>query len=155
MNTIIPDDRMIDPVASHLGYLMRRASAAMMARLGNALAPLGLRPVEATILLLIAANPGCSQSDIGRQLGIKRANMVPLMAGLLAKRLIDKSMGDGRTYALSLTEPGEQARIAAEQVMAELESRYRAVLEAPQAEALKAALGRLAEAIDDGEEALS
>ena len=149
MNTIITDDRMIDPVASHLGYLMRRASAAMMARLGNALAPLGLRPVEATILLLIAANPGCSQSDIGRQLGIKRANMVPLMAGLSAKRLIDKSMGDGRTYALSLTEAGEQARIAAERVMAELENRHSALLESPQAEALKAALRRLAEAIDE------
>lgn len=95
-----------DPFARHLGYLLRRASAVMMADLGTALIPLGLRPVEATILSLIAANQGCTQSDIGRMLGIKRANMVPLMASLSAKGLIEKSRVDGRSQALGLTDQG-------------------------------------------------
>ncbi|HKT84674.1 MAG TPA: MarR family winged helix-turn-helix transcriptional regulator [Novosphingobium sp.] len=148
MNNTVSDARLTDPVASHLGYLARRASAAMMANLGNALAPLGLRPVEATILLLIAANPGCSQSDAGRLLGIKRANMVPLMAGLLARDLVRKSAGDGRTYALSLTPAGEEARAAATQAMEELESRYQALLEPGQWEALQEGLRRLLETLN-------
>ena len=149
MNDTVSDGRLIDPVASHLGYLARRASAAMMANLGNALAPLGLRPVEATILLLIAANPGCSQSDAGRLLGIKRANMVPLMAGLLAGGLVRKSAGDGRTYALSLTTMGEEACAAARQAMEHLERRYETLLEPQQQAALRQGLQQLAETMSD------
>ena len=67
------DNRLINPVASRLGYRLRRSSSAMMATLGAALELVGMRPVEATILLTIGANPGCIQSDIGRMLGIKRA----------------------------------------------------------------------------------
>ena len=149
MNDTVSDGRLIDPVASHLGYLARRASAAMMANLGNALAPLGLRPVEATILLLIAANPGCSQSDAGRLLGIKRANMVPLMAGLLARGLVRKSAGDGRTYALSLTTAGEEACAAARQAMEHLERRYETLLEPQQQAVLRQGLQQLAETMSD------
>jgi len=36
-----------DPVVSRLGYLLRRASSAMMTDLGGALAEVGLRPVKA------------------------------------------------------------------------------------------------------------
>jgi hypothetical protein len=60
-----------DPILSRLGYLLWRASWAMMADLGAALAEIGLRPVEDTIQILIDANPGCIQSDLGRMLGIR------------------------------------------------------------------------------------
>ncbi|HWV12629.1 MAG TPA: MarR family winged helix-turn-helix transcriptional regulator [Sphingobium sp.] len=122
------DNRLINPVASRLGYRLRRSSSAMMATLGAALELVGLRPVEATILLTIGANPGCIQSDIGRMLGIKRANMVPLITGLIQKNLVQKSPVDGRSFALSLTTEGEDARGEADAIMSAHERRYTRLL---------------------------
>ena len=95
-----------DPLLSLPGYVLRRASAAMMAELALRLAPLDLRNVEATILLSLAAHPGMSQSALGRKLGIKRANMTPLAARLEARGLIRRRAQDGRTLELELTETG-------------------------------------------------
>ncbi|MPT47454.1 MAG: MarR family transcriptional regulator [Sphingobium sp.] len=97
---------MHNPVGRHLGYMLRRASSVIMAGLGSSLASIDLRPVEATILSLIATNPGCTQSDLGRMLSIQRANMVPLITGLVTRGYICKTAADGRSHALNLTEQG-------------------------------------------------
>lgn len=78
----------------------------MMADLEAHLAPTGLRPAELTILLLIEVNPGCRQGEVGEMLGIKRSNMVPLIAGLIGKGLVMRERTDGRSTALSLTAKG-------------------------------------------------
>ncbi|MDO7836728.1 MarR family transcriptional regulator [Sphingobium sp. HBC34] len=135
-----PEDRLRDPVASHLGYMLRRASAVVMARLGEALAEIGLRPVEGTILTLVGANPGCIQSDLGRMLGIKRANMVPLIAALASKGLLEKSPVDGRSLALSLTGAGEAARARVDAIMAANEARFEGLLAGQDGAALRSAL---------------
>jgi len=132
-----------DPISDRLGYVLRRASSVMMADLGGALAVTGLRPVEATILILVEANPRCTQSDIGRMLGIKRANMVPLIAGLSAKGLIDKSPVDGRSQSLTLTAAGRDRRDQADALMRDHEARFEAMLSSGEVDALRTALGRL------------
>lgn len=113
-----------DPIASRLGYLLRRASSAMMTDLGRALGEAGLRPVEATILILTGANPGCTQSDLGRMLGISRTNMAPLISALSARGYLEKSPVDGRSLALSLTPEGDRARARADGVMDAHEARF-------------------------------
>lgn len=118
------DDQLTNPVTQRLGYRLRRASSAMMANLGAALEAIGLRPVEATIIMLIGANPDCIQSDIGRTLGIKRANMVPLITALTQRDLVRKSPVDGRSVALSLTPLGEEACARANRIMTAHEQRY-------------------------------
>lgn len=133
-------NRLINPVASRLGYRLRRSSSAMMATLGAALELVGLRPVEATILLTIGANPGCIQSDIGRMLGIKRANMVPLITGLIQKDLVQKSPVDGRSFALSLTAEGEDVRSEADAIMSAHERRYTRLLTPEYQDALRIVL---------------
>jgi DNA-binding MarR family transcriptional regulator len=100
-----------NPLEGHLGYQLRRTSALLMSELGTRLAPTGLRPTEVTILLVIRANPGCQQGAIGEMLGIKPANMVPLIARLVNEGLVDRAKADGRSHALSLT-PAGGARIA-------------------------------------------
>lgn len=117
-----------DPISQRLGYLLRRASSAMMTDLGSSLAKMGLRPVEATLLITIAANPGCIQSDLGKLLGIKRANMVPLIAALLKRGLIAKVPADGRSHALSLTPLGEEACAGAEKIIDQHEACFAALL---------------------------
>lgn len=133
-----------DPISSRLGYLLRRASAAMMADLGEGLAAIDLRPVEGTVLILVGANPGCIQSDLGRMLGIKRANMVPLMSALVARGYLEKSPVDGRSYALFLTPEGEAARARTDAIMDAHEARFSALLEGEDEAGLRGALELIA-----------
>jgi len=90
-----------------LGYQIRRLSLVVMADLAEALAPLGLRPAEASVLIAIHANAGLTQSELGRMLGIKRANMAPLIAGLESRAAVSRDAVDGRSQALHLTEDGK------------------------------------------------
>ena len=129
-----------DPISSRLGYLLRRASQVMMTELGTALAGAGLRPVEGTILILVGANPGCIQSDLGRMLGIKRANMVPLISALLARGYLEKSPVDGRSLALTLSDAGEAMRRQVDAIMDAHEARFEKMLPGSDQKALRAAL---------------
>lgn len=102
-----PPATLHDPLNGLLGYQLRRASSVMMADLAATLRETGLRPVEASILLVIESSPGCTQSDVGRLLAIKRANMVPLIAGLFRRDLVYRAPVDGRSQALFLSPSGE------------------------------------------------
>lgn len=119
------DSGLANPHAGRLGYVLRRASAEIMSELGHALEAIGLRPVEASILTVIGANPGCIQSDIGRMLGIQRANMAPLISGLVRRDLIVKSKIDGRTQGLALTPLGGEKAREAEAAMSRNETQIR------------------------------
>ena len=132
-----------DVVEDRLGYVLRRASSGMMSELGAVLARVGLRPVEATILLLIGAKEGSTQSEIGRTLGIKRANMVPLIAGLTAKGLVEKSPVDGRSQGLSLTATGIASRDAADAAMKAHERRFQSLLSETEVKMLRDVLARI------------
>ena len=139
-----------DPVVSRLGYLLRRASSAMMTDLGGALAEVGLRPVEGTILILVGANPGCIQIELGRMLGIKRANMVPLVSGLAARGYLEKTPVDGRSLALTLTDAGDAMRRQVEQIMNAHEARFAQLLAGQDQAALRTALLTIAKVgLDD------
>ncbi|WP_281038443.1 MULTISPECIES: MarR family winged helix-turn-helix transcriptional regulator [unclassified Rhizobium] len=96
----------------------------MMADLGSRLQAIELRPVEASILTLIDANPGCTQSDLGRSLGIQRANMVPLMVGLTKAGLVDRAPVGGRAQALRLTRTGMERLVAVHAIIEAHEARF-------------------------------
>jgi len=59
------------------------------------------------MLFVIDANPGISQSEVGRILGVKRANMAPMVATLMRRGLIEREPVDGRLQALRLSCEGE------------------------------------------------
>jgi DNA-binding MarR family transcriptional regulator len=104
-----------DPLADMLGYQLRRASLLTLTALGEAFAELKLTLTEAAVIRMVQANPGCNQAEISRALGVKRTNMVPVIAGLVDARLIRRKAADGRTHALNLTRAGNllHDRIAA------------------------------------------
>ncbi len=106
----MPED---DPLAHYPGYLLRRASASALGVLGRRLGALGLRYVEASLLMVIGARPGLTQSEIGRMLEIQRANMVPIVARLEARGLLSRARTDGRSQGLHLSAAGEDLRQAA------------------------------------------
>ena len=95
-----------NPLEANLGYQLRRAATHMQADLSHRIGELGLTMVEMSTLLVIEANPGVTQSEIGRMIAIKRANMAPLTDGLAARNLIVATPVDKRSNGLSLTSDG-------------------------------------------------
>jgi DNA-binding MarR family transcriptional regulator len=106
-----------NPLRSLAGYHLRRASAAAMDELSRELAGLDLRPTEASVLLLVGANPMIKPVEVGRELGIQRANMTPLVAALERRGLLAREAVDGRSQGLTLTEDGRVACEAAHSLM--------------------------------------
>ena len=94
------------PLDGHLGYHLRRATAAMQADLTRRVAALGVSIVEMSMLLVIEANPAITQSQIGRLLGLKTANLAPLTAGLVERGWVKRDEAVGRSVGLSLTPKG-------------------------------------------------
>jgi len=111
-----------DPLKDFPGYALRRASLAVMAALARRMSELGLRPTEATVLVVIEANPGITQSEVGQLLDIARANMAPLAARLLERDLIVRERVDGRSQGLSLSAAERQLTRKILQTMTEHEA---------------------------------
>lgn len=102
---------MKDRLPSYPGYALRRAAHATMAELAARLAPLGLRQVDSSALILIDANPAITASALGRALDIQRANMVPLLKKLEDAGLVSRAPIDGKSQGLHLTDHG-RAKLA-------------------------------------------
>lgn len=113
---------MRDPLPSFPGYSLRRAANATASELARRLGELQLRQVDASVLLLVEANPGVTASALGRQLDIQRANMVPLLGGLEDRRLIERNPIDGKSLGLSLTGKGSELTDAARRVVQAFEA---------------------------------
>lgn len=106
MNETDKTPTLIDPLDHFVGYQLRRAGLSTIIALADSYAALGLTQTEAIIIRFVKANPGCTQADIGRAIGVKRTNMVPIVNGLMTKELLDRTAADGRSHSLYLTKEG-------------------------------------------------
>lgn len=110
-----------DVLESHLGYFTRRFQVWVFQDFIRTLSEIGIRPAQYSVLVVIGANPGLSQADLGQLLGIERARLVRMLDRLdrrgLTRRL--PSSVDRRSHALHLTRDGEkllkQAKLLASQ----------------------------------------
>ena len=93
----------------HLGYFIRRAQVWVFTDFIKALKALEISPAQYSVLVIIDANTGLSQSALAQTLGIQRARLVRVLDRLetrgLTRRL--QSASDGRTHALQLTPKGQ------------------------------------------------
>ena len=98
------------PIEDLIGYALRRAQGVVYADLNGALARISLRPLQFTLLLMVAENPGSSQSTVCEALGIQKANCVPTMGELERRGYIirRKSTADARSYELHITHKGKR-----------------------------------------------
>src|SRR6476620_7399807 len=100
----------IGVLSEHLGYFIRRLQAWVFQDFIRTLAPIDIRPAQYSVLVVIAANPGLSQSDLADRLGIERARLVRVLDKLekrgLTRRLASPS--DRRSHALRLTPAGQK-----------------------------------------------
>jgi DNA-binding MarR family transcriptional regulator len=118
---IFNSDLMEDPLTSLPGYSLRRAANAASAELAQRLSALGLRQSDASLLMLVAANPGVTASALGRQLDIQRANMVPILKRLEDAGLITRAPIDGKSQGLALAEAGRTTLAEARTVIERFE----------------------------------
>ena len=95
-----------EPLLRLTGYVLRRASTATLAELTQRLAPLDLRPTDVALLVLLDAAPQVSHSEAAETLGLRRPNLVPIVAGLERRGLLDRKRIDFRSEGLVLTEKG-------------------------------------------------
>ncbi len=137
----------IGPLAEMVGYALRRAQLTVFDDVINNFAEIDLRPAQYSVLVLLGHTPGLKQSDVAAALGIQRANFVVLFDGLERRGLARRSAApnDRRSYALYLTEEGEQVLARAHELEAEYEARLDKKLGAGGREQLLALLGRLTE----------
>ena len=130
---------------SLVGYGLRRASNVVMADFMAAVGELGLRPALFAMLAVARENPGINQSALGRALGIQRTNLVPLIAELAARGLIERlpAANDRRAVAVHLTRAGDALLDAAEARVRPHEQRMLEGLSADERETLRALLSRI------------
>lgn len=112
---------MKDPLTSFPGYSLRRAANATGVELAQRLSGLGLRQSDASLLMLVQANPGVTASALGRQLDIQRANMVPILKRLEDAGLIDRAPIDGKSQGVALTPAGRERLAEARRIIERFE----------------------------------
>lgn len=94
-----------------LGYHLRRASLVDTAGFNAAFGEEPVRQVPFSVLCRIGEAPGITAAAICRDLGLKRANIVAILAEFDAAGLISREAdpGDQRVQSLSLTAEGTVA----------------------------------------------
>jgi DNA-binding MarR family transcriptional regulator len=107
-----------EPLLQLTGYVLRRASTATLAELNQRLAPLDLRPTDAALLVLLDASPQVTHSEAAETLGLRRPNLVPIVAALEKRGLLERKRIDFRSEGLVLTGKGRSLLARALQVIA-------------------------------------
>jgi len=105
------------------GYNARRASLTIVSLFMERMAPYGLRPVDFSVLTLVAHNPGITSRQLCSALDILPPNLVGLLKGLEKRDLIEKREHprDKRAQGLHLTPAGLALQAQAQKTARELE----------------------------------
>lgn len=121
-----------------IGPAVRLLRNLLSSRIVAAFEPFGLRSGTFSTMALIAANPGCSQSEIARHIGTDKSIVVAIVddlerKGLAARR---RSTEDRRRNALTLTDEGSRVMAELGRLGREVESPIRAALSQREVEQL-------------------
>jgi DNA-binding MarR family transcriptional regulator len=95
---------------SLMGYMLRQGQLCVYHDFFETLAAENIRPPQFSILEVVSRNPGIRPSDVAAVIGVKRANLVPLVAALEQRGFLSRtsSSGDRRAQALQLTAEGKE-----------------------------------------------
>lgn len=101
----------LDMLPDLIGYNLRMAQLFAYRNFARFVNNPKATPRQYTVLLITAANPGISQSRLGRMLGMDRATTMGVINKLQNRKWLirKKSMNDRRMHALHLTAKGTAA----------------------------------------------
>ena len=147
MSGCSPEDKGVDTgiLESLLGYHARRASLAVVGRFMEHMAPHGLRPVDFSVLTLIAQNPGITSRQICAALDILPPNLVGMIKALDKRGLIERHPHptDRRAQGLHLSPAGKKLQKSAQTTATALESDVASRLSAKELDTLKGLLRKV------------
>jgi DNA-binding MarR family transcriptional regulator len=94
---------------SLLGYALRRTQVAVFQNFTEVVGASELTPGQFGVLVVIDANPGLSQTQLGNALGIDRSTVVAVIDRLESRGLVARqpAPNDRRTHALHLSDSGK------------------------------------------------
>ncbi|HZN47280.1 MAG TPA: MarR family transcriptional regulator [Ramlibacter sp.] len=109
---------------SLLGYNARRAALAVIGVFLERMQPFQLKPVDFSVLSVIAHNPGITSRQLCTALGILPPNLVGMVNALEQRELVVRRPHprDGRAMGLHLTPSGQKLMRDAEKTAAALEA---------------------------------
>lgn len=109
---------------NHLGYFIRRVQIWIFQDFIRRLSRIDISPAQFSVLVVIGANEGLSQSELAATLGIERARLVRMLHLLERRGLTQRlpSSADGRRHALRLTRAGQGALRRAKALAAQHEA---------------------------------
>jgi DNA-binding MarR family transcriptional regulator len=95
---------------SLMGYMLRQGQLFVYQDFFQSLASEHIRPPQFSICEVVSRNPGIRPSDVAAAIGVKRANLVPLITALEDRGLLTRSSAatDRRAQSLHLTEEGQK-----------------------------------------------
>jgi DNA-binding MarR family transcriptional regulator len=129
-NALHPGMEAVDAISlgniqDHVGYHVRRLQVWIFRDFINTLSPLNIKPVQFSVLTVIAENPGLSQADLSATLGIESSRLVRILDGLEDRELLnrERSPTDRRSHALTLGKKGLELLVQANRLADEHEAR--------------------------------
>jgi DNA-binding MarR family transcriptional regulator len=131
---------------SSLAFLLVQLGFDVARRFGERLAPLGLEPRQAGMLVRLAENDGRSQHAIAELIGVNATRMVFLTDELERLGLVERRRNptDRRSHALHLTEAGTAMLARVKEVTAAHDADIAASLTGPECEQLLELLRQIA-----------
>lgn len=128
-----------------LGYNARRAALAVIGVFLQRMAPFGLRPVDFSVLTLIAHNPGITSRQLCAALDILPPNLVGMIKSLDERGLIERRPHptDRRAQGLHLSPAGKKLQKSAQATATRLESDVASRLSAEELDTLKSLLRKV------------
>ena len=129
-----------------LGYNLRRAQVAVFADFAAAMAGHEITPGQFGVLVLIDANAGLNQRELGEAMGVDRSTVVAVLDRLERRGLVQRRPvpTDRRSYALHLSPAGADLLAALVPVVREHEARIAEDLTTGERETLNVLLKKLA-----------
>lgn len=145
--TSIPAIETIDTsyLESLVGYNARRATLVIVDAFLKHMAVYDLRPVDFSVLSLIAHNPGITSRQLCSALNIQPPNLVGMVNALEKRALVARQPHphDGRAMGLHLTPSGKKMTRSAEQTAARIEEDATARLSASERKTLMQLLKKI------------
>ncbi|MDO9146887.1 MAG: MarR family winged helix-turn-helix transcriptional regulator [Hydrogenophaga sp.] len=121
-----------------LGYNARRAALAVISVFLQRMEPFGLRPVDFSVLTLIAHNPGITSRQICTALDILPPNLVGMIKSLVKRGLIERRAHptDRRAQGLHVSAAGKRLQREAQSTATQLEHHMSLALTADELQTL-------------------
>lgn len=134
----VTEDLKLGLLGESVGPGVRQLRNLLTSRIIAAYEPFGLRSGSHSTMALIAANPGCSQSEIARNIGMDKSIVVAIVDDLERNSLAERrrSIEDRRRNVLNLTEKGRALMMELDRLARSVEQPIRNALSPDEMETL-------------------